>query len=146
MKNIILFVALSLFTLNIYSQKKFYLLTDVDVAPEMENYKNIDSLNSKQNFKRSLKRFIVMNLDVSRGIAKKSKVFVEFVVRKNGKVEVLRVKGKSDQAKAIVVETFNKIKKMKPAILNNVNVAMKFIYPVTLNATIIIDKTKKNRW
>ena len=146
MKNIILCIAFFFCALNIQSQDMVYTLTEVDVAPKMLNYKNVDSLDSKRNFKRSLKRFIAINLDLSRYKGKKTKVFVEFIVNNKGKFEVTRVKGRSDQAKAIVVKTLEKIKKMKPAYINNVNVSMKFIIPITLNEVIIIDKTKKKRW
>ena len=75
MKNLILFIALFVFTLSIQSQDKVYTLTEVDVAPKMKNYKNIDSLDSKRNFKRSIKRFIVINLDLSRYNGEKTRVF-----------------------------------------------------------------------
>ncbi|MDG1529270.1 MAG: hypothetical protein P8I51_09825 [Polaribacter sp.] len=146
MKNLILFIALFVFTLSIQSQDKVYTLTEVDVAPKMKNYKNIDSLDSKRNFKRSIKRFIVINLDLSRYNGEKTRVFVEFVIKDNGKFEILRVKGRSDQAKAIVVKAMEKIKKMQPASINEESVSMSFIIPVTLNEVIIIDKTRNSKW
>ena len=146
MKKIILFVTLFFCVLNIQSQDKRYTLREVEIAPKMLKYKNIDSLDSKRNFKRSIKRFVAINLDLSRYNGKKTKVFVEFVIKNDGKFELLKVKGRSDQAKAIVVKTLEKIKKMKPASIKNESVSMKFILPITINEVIIIDTTKKNRW
>ena len=67
-------------------------------------------------------------------------------MEKTGVVKVLQIKGKSDQAKAIVIQAFEKIKKLEPAILKNKKVNMKFIIPVTINEVIIIDKTNKHGW
>ena len=79
-------------------------------------------------------------------MVKKQEFFVEFVIKDNGKFEILRVKGRSDQAKAIVVKAMEKIKKMQPASINEESVSMSFIIPVTLNEVIIIDKTRNSKW
>ncbi len=149
MKKIILFVTLFFCVLNIQSQEKIYTLTEVDVAPEILKYPLVDSLTTQQNFKRNLKRYIAINLDLLEYFEnnnEKTRVFVEFVVLKNGKVKVLRTKGKSIKAKKIAGNVFKKMKKMKPAKLNEEKVDMKFIIPITFGGIISIDTTKKNRW
>ncbi|MDG1810991.1 MAG: hypothetical protein P8H13_03505 [Polaribacter sp.] len=146
MKKVFLCITVFLCVWNMQSQEKFYLLKEVDVAPKFKAYKNIDSLDSKKNFTLYLRRSIAINLDISSYAGKKTKVFVEFVVEKTGVVKVLQIKGKSDQAKAIVIQAFEKIKKLEPAILKNKKVNMKFIIPVTINEVIIIDKTNKHGW
>ena len=149
MKKIILFVTLFFCVLNIQSQEKIYTLTEVDVAPEILKYPLVDSLTTQQNFKRNLKRYIAINLDLLEYFEnnnEKTRVFVEFVVLKNGKVKVLRTKGKSIKAKKNAGNVFKKMKKMKPAKLNEEKVDMKFIIPITFGGIISIDTTKKNRW
>lgn len=149
MKNLILFAALFLCTLNIQSQNKVYTLTEVDVAPEILKYPPIDSLDSKQNFKKNLNKFIAINLDLFDYFEtnkEKTRVFVEFVVQKNGKVKVLRTSGKSVKAKMLARKVIDKIEKMKPAKMKDENVDMKFIIPITFGGIITIDTTKKDRW
>ncbi|WP_347173689.1 hypothetical protein [Polaribacter uvawellassae] len=148
MKNLILIAVLFFGVLNIQSQEKIYTLTEVDVAPEILKYPIIDSLTSKQNFKKNLKRFIAMNLNLMEYFEtnkEKTRVFVEFVVQRNGKIKVLRTKGKSKKAKSLAANVIKKIKKMKPAKVMDNNVDMKFIIPITFGGVILIDTTQKNR-
>ena len=86
MKNLILYIAVFICSINtINSQDKIYSLTEVDVAPILLKYKNVDSLDSKQNFKRNIKKAAIKNLDILTTNHVKNRVFIEFVIKKKQK-------------------------------------------------------------
>jgi hypothetical protein len=138
MRRLILYALFLICSINTNAQEKIYTLTEVDVAPKLENYKSIDSLDSKQNFKRALKGFLNRNIEFPGINRKKIKVYVEILINEVGKVSVLRIRGNSPKGKRMSKKVISKIKIMISAIKDGHNVSMKHIVPIVFNPTIII--------
>lgn len=132
MERIVLFLFIGLFSLTVNGQqKKIYTLTEVDVAPKFKKGIVIDSLTSHENFKRNLRNFIARNLEIIK--SKKSKIekaYVQFLVRNDGKIEVIKLRGTSRLAKRYASRVIKKIHKLEPALKAGEKVSMKYTIPV----------------
>lgn len=142
MKNLILCIVFVLCVINTQAQEKTYILTEIDVAPKLLNYPLVDSLDTKQNFKRNVNKFINRNIEIYHNNTKKTKVYIQFLIKNNGEVIVLQVKSNSPFAKLLAVKVISKLKNIEAAVKGGVKVDMKYTVPITFNPSIIIDKTK----
>ncbi|GGG96385.1 hypothetical protein GCM10011416_12680 [Polaribacter pacificus] len=122
---------------------KVYTLSEVDVAPLLPKLKLVDSLSSKENFKKNLFYQVIRNVDIVRSNDVLRKVHVEFLIKKDGSIEILRVKGETKAVKAAAVRAIKEIKRMTPAQKNSQPVAIKYIVPVTFEPLITIDLTRQ---
>lgn len=139
MKKILLFCCLCLCLtavgqeLKSIDTDKIYKVEEVETAPQFLNLPLIDSLTSVQNFKHNLRIFLGMNLKIimdSRRPERIEKAYVQFVIKKDGSIQITNSRATAKIARKFAVEAVTKIKKMIPATIQGKNVAVKVTIPV----------------
>ena len=122
---------------------KIYILSEVDVAPLFPKLRIIDSLTSKQNFEKNLRYQVLKNIEIVTNNHILNKVFVEFLIKKDGNIEVLRVRGGSKAVKESAIRAVERIEKIIPAKKDSQPVTMRSIIPITFKPVIIFEFKKE---
>lgn len=118
-----------------------FTLKEVDVAPVFKKGIKIDSLSSHQNFVKNLRKHIINNLEILESHKSKiEKVYVQFIIKKDGSIAVLNIRGKSWLAMRYASNVILKIKNLNPAIKNGKKVNVKYTIPIKFRTFVVTPK------